>query len=86
LDVREEAEVRAKRIPDTIWVPYGELKKCLSELDKGTEIAVYCESGLRSYKACLKLQQEGFQNVKNIDGGLLCWCYDLISEGKSVSS
>ena len=86
LDVREEAEVKAKRIPDAIWVPYGELKKRLGELDKGKEIAVHCESGLRSYKACLKLQQEGFQNVKNIDGGLLCWCYDLISEDKSKGS
>jgi NADPH-dependent 2,4-dienoyl-CoA reductase/sulfur reductase-like enzyme/rhodanese-related sulfurtransferase len=86
LDVREEAEVKAKRIPDAIWVPYGELKKRLGDLDKGKEIAVHCESGLRSYKACLKLQQEGFQNVKNIDGGLLCWCYDLISEDKSKGS
>jgi len=77
LDVREEDEVKTKRISGTTWIPYGELKKRLGELDKGKEIAVHCESGLRSYKACLKLQQEGFQNVKNIDGGMLCWCYDL---------
>jgi NADPH-dependent 2,4-dienoyl-CoA reductase/sulfur reductase-like enzyme/rhodanese-related sulfurtransferase len=77
LDVREEDEVKAKRISGTTWIPYGELKKRLSELDKRKEIAVHCESGLRSYKACLKLQHEGFENVKNIDGGLLCWCYDL---------
>ena len=80
LDVREEEEVKAKRIPNTIWVPYGELKKRLGELDKRKETAVHCESGLRSYKACLKLQQEGFENVKNIDGGMLCWCYDLESD------
>jgi rhodanese-related sulfurtransferase len=82
LDVREEDEVKAKRIPNTIWVPYGELKKRLGELDKGKEIAVHCESGLRSYKACLRLQHEGFKNVKNIDGGMLCWCYDLDSNQK----
>jgi NADPH-dependent 2,4-dienoyl-CoA reductase/sulfur reductase-like enzyme/rhodanese-related sulfurtransferase len=79
LDVREEDEVKAERIPNTIWVPYGELKKRLGELDKKKEIAVHCESGLRSYKACLRLQHEGFKNVKNIDGGMLCWCYDLES-------
>jgi NADPH-dependent 2,4-dienoyl-CoA reductase/sulfur reductase-like enzyme/rhodanese-related sulfurtransferase len=82
LDVREEDEVKAKRIPNTIWVPYGELKKRLGELDKKKEIAVHCESGLRSYKACLRLQHEGFKNVKNIDGGMLCWCYDLDSNQK----
>jgi NADPH-dependent 2,4-dienoyl-CoA reductase/sulfur reductase-like enzyme/rhodanese-related sulfurtransferase len=79
LDVREEDEVKRKKIADAIWVPYGELKKRLGELDKGKEIAVHCESGLRSYKACLKLQHEGFKNVKNIDGGMLCWCYDVES-------
>jgi rhodanese-related sulfurtransferase len=77
LDVREEDEVKTKRIPNTVWIPYGELKKRLGEIDKGKEIAVHCESGLRSYKACLKLQQEGFENVKNIDGGMLCWRYDV---------
>ncbi len=79
LDVREEGEVKEKRIRNTIWVPYGELKKRLGEFDKTKEIAVHCESGLRSYKACLKLQHEGFKNVKNIDGGMLCWCYDVES-------
>jgi len=82
IDVREENEVKEKRIPNTLWIPYGDLKKRMSELDKGKEIAVHCESGLRSYKACLKLRQEGFENVKNIDGGLLCWCYDVESEGE----
>jgi NADPH-dependent 2,4-dienoyl-CoA reductase/sulfur reductase-like enzyme/rhodanese-related sulfurtransferase len=82
LDVREEDEVKEKRISGTTWIPYGELKKRLGELDKKKEIAIHCESGLRSYKACLKLQHEGFENVKNVDGGMLCWCYDLESEDK----
>ncbi len=77
LDVREEDEVKQKRIPNSTWIPYGELKKRLNELDRRKEIAVHCESGLRSYKACLNLQHEGFKNVKNIDGGMLCWCYDV---------
>jgi NADPH-dependent 2,4-dienoyl-CoA reductase/sulfur reductase-like enzyme/rhodanese-related sulfurtransferase len=79
LDVREEEEVKEKRIPDSLWIPYGELKKRIEELDKKKEIAVHCESGLRSYKACLKLHHEGFENVKNVDGGMLCWCYDAES-------
>ena len=83
LDVREEDEVKGKRIPNSTWIPYGELKKRFNELDKAKEIAVHCESGLRSYKACLKLQHEGFENVKNIDGGMLCWCYDLESKDKN---
>lgn len=80
VDVREENEVMEKRIPNTTWIPYGDLKKRMEELNKEKEIAVHCESGLRSYKACLKLQHEGYKNVKNIDGGMLCWCYDVESK------
>jgi rhodanese-related sulfurtransferase len=76
LDVREEEEVKVNRIPGSLWIPLGELKKRMGELDKRKEIAVHCESGLRSYKACLKLDHEGFENVRNVDGGMLCWCHD----------
>ncbi len=76
LDVREEEEVARKRIPGSTWIPQGKLEKRMGELDKKKEIAVHCESGLRSYKACLKLQHQGFENVRNIDGGMLCWCDD----------
>jgi len=77
LDVRREDEVKEKRIPNTTWIPLDELKRRMGELDRNKEMVVHCESGLRSYKACLKLKQAGFNNVKNLDGGLLCWCYDL---------
>jgi NADPH-dependent 2,4-dienoyl-CoA reductase/sulfur reductase-like enzyme/rhodanese-related sulfurtransferase len=77
LDVREEDEVKKKRIPGSVWIPLGELKKRIHELDKSKETVVHCESGLRSYKACLRLRHEGFEDVKNVDGGMLCWCYDM---------
>ena len=81
LDVREESEVQEKKIPGSLWIPLGDLGKRIEEIDKGKELAVHCESGLRSYKACLQLEHSGFQGVKNVDGGLLCWCHDLESEG-----
>jgi NADPH-dependent 2,4-dienoyl-CoA reductase/sulfur reductase-like enzyme/rhodanese-related sulfurtransferase len=81
LDVREEKEVKEKKIPGSIWIPYAELKKRIGEISKDKETAVHCASGLRSYKAYLKLRSEGLDNVKNIDGGLLCWCYDVESGG-----
>ena len=82
LDVRDEPEMKEKKIPGSSWIPLSELGKRMNELDKDKEIAVHCESGLRSYKACLKLQHAGMKNVKNVDGGLLCWCGDLESETK----
>ena len=82
VDVREEDEVKEERIQNSIWIPLGELNKRMGELDKTKETAVHCHSGQRSYKASLKLKHEGFENVKNVDGGILCWCYDMEGEGK----
>jgi NADPH-dependent 2,4-dienoyl-CoA reductase/sulfur reductase-like enzyme/rhodanese-related sulfurtransferase len=83
LDVRESNEVKEKRIPGSLWIPLGEIGRRSKELDPTKEIAVHCESGLRSYKACLKLKHAGVENVKNVDGGLLCWCYDTESGEKT---
>jgi NADPH-dependent 2,4-dienoyl-CoA reductase/sulfur reductase-like enzyme/rhodanese-related sulfurtransferase len=77
LDVRDLKEVQEKHIAKSIWIPLEELESRLGELDRDKELAVHCHSGLRSYKACLKLKHRGFKKVKNVDGGLLCWCYDL---------
>jgi rhodanese-related sulfurtransferase len=78
--VREEKEVKEKRIPRSQWIPLDELEKRLGELEKNKEFAVHCHSGLRSYKASLKLKHHGFPRVQNVDGGLLCWFYDLEGE------
>jgi NADPH-dependent 2,4-dienoyl-CoA reductase/sulfur reductase-like enzyme/rhodanese-related sulfurtransferase len=85
VDVREEDEVKKQRIPNSIWIPAGELKKRARELDKRKETAVHCHSGQRSYKAYLKLRHEGFENVKNVDGGILCWCYEMESTSNEPS-
>jgi rhodanese-related sulfurtransferase len=77
LDVRDLKEVQKKHIARSIWIPLEELESRLGELDRDKQLAVHCHSGVRSYKACLKLKHRGFEKVKNVDGGLLCWCYDL---------
>lgn len=76
LDVREPKEVREKRIPHSLSIPSEELEKRLGELDKNRETAVHCHSGLRSYKASLKLKHAGFDKIKNLDGGILSWIYE----------
>lgn len=80
LDVRDLKEVREKRIAHSISIPLEELEKRIGELDKNKEMAVHCLSGLRSYKACLKLKHAGFDKIKNVDGGILCWIYGLETE------
>ena len=40
---------------------------------KADEIVVHCRSGARSGNAKAFLVQMGFQNVRNLEGGVLAW-------------
>ena len=74
LDVREGFEVEEFNIGGK-HIPLGELPHKVSELDnlKSEEIIVYCRSGNRSGQAKMFLQDAGFNNVKNLTGGMMAW-------------
>ena len=73
LDVREPHEYQIARIPGSTLIPLGDLPKRLNELDKNSEIVCQCKSGGRSQKAVDFLKQSGFQNVRNMTGGITAW-------------
>ena len=37
------------------------------------EVIVHCRSGKRSMMACMVLDQMGFTNTYNLEGGILAW-------------
>ncbi|MEO0474273.1 MAG: rhodanese-like domain-containing protein, partial [Bacteroidota bacterium] len=52
-----------------------ELPDKVSELAdlKSQEVVMICRSGGRSGRACMFLAQQGFSNVRNLEGGMLAW-------------
>jgi len=74
LDVREDYE-RAEFNIGGIHVPLGEIGASLDKLvpHRESEIIVYCRSGKRSAMAQSLLQQAGFANVRNLEGGMLAY-------------
>jgi molybdopterin/thiamine biosynthesis adenylyltransferase/rhodanese-related sulfurtransferase/molybdopterin converting factor small subunit len=73
IDVREPHEYQIAKIPGSILIPLGQLPNRLQELDKNADIVAHCKSGGRSQKAVDLLKQSGFQNVRNMTGGILAW-------------
>lgn len=75
LDVREPAEFSTGHLPDAKNIPLGQLADKLGELDKmkSKSIVVVCESGARSASAARILTKAGFEDVVNLDGGLVAW-------------
>lgn len=69
LDVTEEAERQVFAIPGSYHIPLGELRERMGELDRDQLIVVYCAVGVRSYNGARILMQNGFANVKVLEGG-----------------
>ena len=73
IDVRTVDEFNSFRIKNSINIDYyskGFLDSISSFKDK-KNIILYCRSGRRSYYAAKLLQQKGFNNIYNLEGGIL---------------
>jgi rhodanese-related sulfurtransferase len=82
LDVRTPDEYEEGHIPNAknidIYKGQGFLDE-VNELDKSKEYYVYCRSGARSAQACALMQQQGFENTYNLQGGIMEWEGEVIS-------
>ncbi len=71
IDVRETWEHEEQNLGGNN-IPLGTLPHRLSEIEnlKDQEVIVYCRSGNRSGQAQRYLQQQGFNHVRNLLGGI----------------
>ncbi|EFV23343.1 pyridine nucleotide-disulfide oxidoreductase [Anaerostipes caccae] len=69
LDVTEEMERMVFYIPGSVHIPLGQLRQRMSELPKDRLIVTYCAVGVRSHNAARILEQNGFSDVKVLEGG-----------------
>lgn len=75
IDVREPAEFVGElgHIPgSTLW-PLATIPEKLGELPKDQTVVFVCRSGARSARAAAFAQQNGFDHVYNLKGGMLRW-------------
>ncbi|MBU1046722.1 rhodanese-like domain-containing protein [Patescibacteria group bacterium] len=77
LDVRTPEEFAENNIEGAISLPLQEISqenlRRVSLDDKKKEIVVYCRAGSRSATAAAILNNFGFTNVYNLEGGISNW-------------
>ncbi len=75
VDVRREEEVASVTydVPNYMNIPLDQLEDRINEIPKGQEIVMVCRSGGRSLKATYFLMNAGYENVSNMDGGIIKW-------------
>lgn len=73
IDVREQWEYDEGHIPGITHIPMGEIASRLNEIPQDKTVVLTCRSGNRSGQVFDFLQQNGFDNVHNMQGGILAW-------------
>jgi len=81
IDVRTDDEVADGIIKNAIHLDIYKGQDFINEIEKldtDKNYYVYCRSGNRSGQACGIMNQLGFENAYNLEGGILEWEGDLV--------
>ena len=76
LDTREQKEYDTSHLDNALFVGYDffNLDTIIKQIpNKDSQIVVYCSLGIRSEDIGEKLNKAGYQNVKNLYGGIFEW-------------
>lgn len=75
IDVRTPEEHNAKKIAHSLQLDFyaSDFQAQLEKLDKEKVYLVYCRSGNRSGQAMDIMKNMGFDEVYNLDGGVIGW-------------
>ena len=83
IDVREPWEAEINHIEGADLIPLGELPDRLAELDPEASYVVHCKMGGRSANAVARMQQAGFRDVVNLEGGISAWVEEIDPDQQS---
>lgn len=75
IDVREVEEVNELNydINNYMNIPLSLLEFKLTEIPKDKDLILACRSGGRSQNACNILINNGYNNLSNLEGGIIGW-------------
>lgn len=84
IDVRQMSEIAMGTVPNAAAVPLHTLPLKVNDLDRNETLVFICRSGQRSAQACMFLQQQGFENVYNLRGGMIGWAQNGLPAGPAA--
>jgi rhodanese-related sulfurtransferase len=73
LDVREPDEIAIAAIADSLAIPMQLVPQSLDILPRDQPLIVLCHHGMRSGMAADFLRSNGFDNARNLAGGIDEW-------------
>lgn len=79
VDVRQPEEVEICHIEGAVNIPMMDVHERYKEIsgDPNAQIVVFCHHGSRSMQVMHQLWGLGYQNCKNMSGGIHAWSLDV---------
>jgi sulfur-carrier protein adenylyltransferase/sulfurtransferase len=72
IDVREQYEYDEANMGAQL-IPMGEVVDRMDEISRDKQVVVHCRSGARSANIINYLETQGFDNLYNLEGGIMAW-------------
>ncbi|NQD71079.1 rhodanese-like domain-containing protein [Sphingobacterium shayense] len=72
IDVREPFEYEVSNL-NGLNIPLAGIIIEQEKIKKDVPVVIQCRSGKRSAQAVMLLEQQGFDNLSNLEGGILAW-------------
>lgn len=76
IDVREDFEYEMSNLGGVL-IPLGGVLIEADKISKTKPVIVMCRSGKRSAAAIMQLEQRGYTNLYNLQGGILAWADEI---------
>ena len=73
IDIREMGEFMHSHIPRASLIPMPRILKGDVVLPKDEPLVLICRTGRRTTQTIHILQEQGYNNIKNLDGGMVAW-------------
>ena len=86
LDTRNDYEIELGKFKDAVDLNVTSFRRFIAKVEempeewKSKTVVTYCTGGIRCEKAALFMQQKGFQDVRQLDGGILKYFEECGSE------
>lgn len=76
VDVREQYEFDDANLQGVL-IPMGEVMSRSNEIAKDKQVVVHCRSGARSASVINALESQGFNNLYNLQGGIIAYINEI---------
>ncbi len=73
IDIREMGEFMQAHVPRSSLIPMPRILQGDVALPKDEPIVLVCRTGRRTTQTICLLQKQGYENIKNLDGGMVAW-------------